>query len=157
MVHPAHILVVDDEVAVRDTLAALLRHRGYTVAVAGDGATALLQITKQAFDLVVLDLLLPGMHGRELVYHIRARQTGAAVFVLTGTTEPEHIPEEVDAYLRKTVTPQEVLMCIANLLRREHAGPVPAWHLSPIASEACHVDAEDQCADGTRFVTTIAS
>ena len=67
----ARILVVDDEETIRLTLATLLQRRGYTVTVATDGAEALALIERQSFDLLLLDLIMPGQSGLEVARHAR--------------------------------------------------------------------------------------
>lgn len=62
------ILIVDDEVSIRNALSRLLRHHGYDVATAIDGTRALLRLRKgERFAAMILDLLMPGINGRELV------------------------------------------------------------------------------------------
>lgn len=66
------ILVVDDEDSIRELLTALLEENGYTVDTAKDGEEALLKLRDQNPDLVLLDMMMPGMSGRELCEKIRS-------------------------------------------------------------------------------------
>jgi DNA-binding response OmpR family regulator len=119
MEQPRHILVIDDDDAVRDTLGMMLRRQGYAVTLANDGPAALAQLHRQEFDLVVIDLLLPRMDGLNLAQHVRTRQPSAAVLILTGYTAPVQISGLADDYIVKTVGPREVLARIAALIVRE--------------------------------------
>jgi len=121
MEQPRRILVVDDDSAVRDTLGMLLRHQGYAVMLANDGPSALAQLRRQEFDLMVIDLLLPGMDGLDLAQHVRVRQPSAAVLILTGYTQPVPIGDLADDYMLKTAGPREVLARIAALVERQYA------------------------------------
>jgi DNA-binding response OmpR family regulator len=113
----ARILVVDDEDAIRLTLDTMLRRRGYAVTTAGNGAEALTLIEQQPFDLLLLDLMMPGLSGLDVARHARAQQPTAAILILTGSSS---IGEGADmrelaefTYLLKTASPQEVLDRVA--------------------------------------------
>ena len=113
----ARILVVDDEDAIRLTLDTMLRRRGYAVTTAGSGAEALTLIDQQPFDLLLLDLMMPGLSGLDVARHAREQQPTAAILILTGSSS---IGEGADmrelaefAYLLKTASPQEVLDRVA--------------------------------------------
>ncbi len=86
MVPPARILVVDDEASGRTALAALLRDEGYTVETAADGFKALPKLEEHAPDLLLTDLLMPGMDGLELMRRARALDPEIAVVVMTAST-----------------------------------------------------------------------
>jgi DNA-binding NtrC family response regulator len=77
------ILVVDDEHAVRITLAANLELEGFTVVEAGSGEEALEQVSAQGFDLVITDIRMPGMNGVELYRRVRALQPTLPVLLMT--------------------------------------------------------------------------
>ena len=68
------VLVVDDDPEIGEVLRYLLEHAGYTVALAGGAAAALARIEAGGIDLVLLDLMLPEMHGLELCRRVRARE-----------------------------------------------------------------------------------
>jgi diguanylate cyclase (GGDEF)-like protein/PAS domain S-box-containing protein len=89
------LLVVDDNDANRDVLARLLRHRGYAVSVAADGAEALAVIETLPLDLVLLDVEMPGISGYEVLRRIRARrsQTELPVIMVTARSEGTDIVE----------------------------------------------------------------
>jgi CheY-like chemotaxis protein len=86
----AGILLVDDDGAVRDVTAAMLREMGYSVleAANGDAALALLD-GRSDIDLAVIDLAMPGMSGAELARHVHARRISLPVLFVTGFAERE--------------------------------------------------------------------
>ncbi|MBV8508756.1 MAG: response regulator [Xanthobacteraceae bacterium] len=82
---PANILVVDDDDAVRDITAAMLRERGYTVSEAGSGGAALDLLERMPnIDLVLIDFAMPGMSGAELARRIQARRPAIPILFVTG-------------------------------------------------------------------------
>lgn len=117
---PARILVVDDEDAIRRTLAVLLERRGYTVAAAANAEEALAWLVQRAFDLVLVDLQLPGMNGLELARIVEGQQPSAKIVVLTGSSDFRGRPIEEQVghfdYLLKTTSPADVLAHVATIL-----------------------------------------
>lgn len=83
------ILVVDDDEFSSDLMRRRLGRAGYIVSVAGDGAAALRMIREQAFDLVLLDVVMPGMDGREVLYAIREDESGADLPVIMVTAKSD--------------------------------------------------------------------
>jgi len=79
----ASILVVDDEPAARRSLASLLRHAGYSIVEAGSGREALNTLTRQRFDLVILDLKMPDMDGTQVLAKARPVAQDTAFIILT--------------------------------------------------------------------------
>ncbi|WP_027721596.1 sigma-54-dependent transcriptional regulator [Maridesulfovibrio zosterae] len=84
MISHANILIVDDETIARENLTHVLTQEGYTTTAVGSGSEALQQIEKAEFELVLTDLMLPGMNGIELLEHIKERQPSTQVIVITG-------------------------------------------------------------------------
>jgi DNA-binding NtrC family response regulator len=78
------LLLVDDEERFRDTLAKRLKETGYEVEGAGSGVEALELLAKAKFDIVVMDIQMPGMSGIETLSEIRAKHIGVEVIMLTG-------------------------------------------------------------------------
>jgi DNA-binding response OmpR family regulator len=107
------ILMVDDEASIRLTLGAMLQRAGYDVTSAGDGAEAVALLERQAFELLLVDLKMPGMGGMQVVSAARQRQPDIAVIVLTGhgslDTAIEGIHQDVFDYLLKTAEPSYVV------------------------------------------------
>lgn len=81
---PRRILVVDDEATVRDAFQAVLQAKGYEVALAGDGREALRSIRRESFDLIFLDILLPGVGGASVLKAVKRRDPEAVVVIITG-------------------------------------------------------------------------
>ena len=109
----AKILVVDDEAPIRITLRELLRRHGYEVTLAASGQEAIACIDREGFDLLLLDLKLPGISGLEVATYAQGRGSTAPVIILTGTdtrddaSDPARLPG-ID-FLLKTTSPREVL------------------------------------------------
>jgi len=116
----ARVLVVDDEAAIRLTLEALLRRQSYDVATAANGEEALGWLMQRGFDLVLIDLRLPGMNGLEFARCVQRCQPSAAILFLTGSSDFNGLPVETQVghfdYLLKTSGPEEVLSAVAAVL-----------------------------------------
>src|SRR3954464_9947895 len=78
------ILIVDDEPGVRTSLSGVLRDEGYTVEAVPSGEDCLERVTRFAFDLIVLDVWLPGMDGLATLARLRERQVDAQVVLISG-------------------------------------------------------------------------
>jgi len=118
------ILVVDDEKAARKSLADILRLEGYDVETAEDGATALGMFEEQSFDLLLLDIRMPGMDGVEVMQKVVELSPDTQIVLLTAHGSME---SAIDAlrfgahdYLIKPSTPQEILSSVASALA-QHA------------------------------------
>ncbi len=125
MAQPAQILVVDDEQNIRLTLNALLGRAGHTVTTASSGEEALKRFAQQRFDLMVVDLQMPGMSGIEVVEAIRAKNHDTTVIILTGhgslETAIEGIHQGVFDYLLKTTDPAQIVARVEDgLEERAH-------------------------------------
>jgi len=116
------ILVVDDEESMRDMLTRYLSAEGFTVETAGDGPAALAAARRLQPDLIVLDVMLPGMDGFEVLR--RLRET-SQVYVLMLTARAEETDKVVgltvgaDDYLTKPFSPRELAARVKALLRRQ--------------------------------------
>jgi DNA-binding response OmpR family regulator len=113
MAQPARILVVDDEQNIRVTLNALLGRAGHTVTTAASGEEAVKLFAQQRFDLMLVDLQMPGMNGIEVVEALRAKDHDTTVIILTGhgslETAIEGIHQGVYDYLLKTTDPAQIV------------------------------------------------
>ena len=125
---PAHILVVDDDDGLRDLLARYLRENGYRVSTAASAAEALATLGGLAFDLIVLDVMMPGESGVALTRRLR-RSNAVPILLLTAMAAPEDriagLESGADDYLTKPFEPRELLLRIATILRRSRTTPPP--------------------------------
>jgi len=118
----ATILVVDDEPAIRTILRHQLAGAGYRVLLAADGRTALEQLDRELPDLVLLDVMMPGMDGREVLRRIRSdpRHHHLPVVMLTARGERSHVlrglEDGANDYIVKPFAHQELLLRVGNLL-----------------------------------------
>jgi DNA-binding response OmpR family regulator len=116
------ILVVEDEPEAAAVLAKGLREHSYAVDVAGDGREALEQASVSDYDVIVLDVLLPGIDGFEVCRRLRADGARSPILMLTARGEPDHRVQGLDAgaddYLAKPYHFPELLARIRALLRR---------------------------------------
>jgi two-component system, OmpR family, phosphate regulon response regulator OmpR len=119
-----HLLVVDDDARLRELLRRYLSESGFRVTTAADAAEARANLASFAFDLVVLDVMMPGECG--LVLTRALRQEGLVpVLLLTAMGEPEDrvngLEQGADDYLSKPFEPRELVLRISNLLQRRPA------------------------------------
>jgi two-component system phosphate regulon response regulator OmpR len=116
-----HILVVDDDERIRDLLARYLVGNGFRVTKARDAATARTALSGLEFDLLILDVMMPGENGFELATSIK-KTHNTPIFMLTALGEPEErvkgLEIGVDDYISKPFEPKELLLRIGNVLRR---------------------------------------
>jgi two-component system phosphate regulon response regulator OmpR len=122
-----HLLVVDDDDRLRDLLRRFLVRAGFRVTTAENAAAARRLFEAFRFDLVVMDVMMPGEDGFSLTAWLRKR-TSVPVLILTARGDPgdriEGLSLGADDYLPKPFEPQELLLRIEAVLRR--AGPAPA-------------------------------
>ena len=118
------ILVVDDDRTTRHLLALQLRGAGYSVTQAGNGKQALERVRRQAFDLVLLDVWMPGMDGLELLTRLRDEPSRPRVVVMTADDASETllhaIRQRAYRFLSKPVEPKQLLEVVRSVLA---AGP----------------------------------
>lgn len=124
----ASLLVADDDRAIRESLERLLSLEGYSVETVADGAQALERLRSNPADLVVLDLMMPGVDGLTVCRVLRAEGDRTPILMLTARTETSDRVAGLDAgaddYLPKPFDPAELLARVRALLRR--AGPAPS-------------------------------
>ncbi len=124
-----HILLVDDDNRIRELLSRLLKENGYRVSAAANAAEARKCISGLEFDLIILDVMMPGETGLELAAHLR-KESQVPILMLTARSEaPDRIAgleAGVDDYLSKPFEPRELMLRIAAILRRGSQQPVVA-------------------------------
>ncbi len=124
----AHILVVDDDQRIRDLIARFLFEAGYRVSTAQDAKSARAAMRGLAFDLVILDVMMPGESGLELARDLKAISP-IPICMLTALADPEQriaaLEAGVDDYVGKPFEPRELLLRIQNILRRGKVSAAP--------------------------------
>ncbi len=117
-----HILVVDDERSIRRMLRMYLADAGYTVAEAADGQVALDQVRQGGIDLVLLDLMLPGVGGLEVCERIRESNGYVPIIMVTAMDDEESrvagLERGADDYVTKPFSPRELIARVRAVLRR---------------------------------------
>lgn len=123
------ILIVDDDEAITVALAAFLGRSGFDVRIAEDGRAGLEEVDRELPDLVVCDVLMPHIDGREFVRRIRARRLWLPIILLTQVGESWErsaaLDEGADDYLNKPFDPHELISRIRAVLRRTARGAAP--------------------------------
>src|SRR4051812_1970596 len=117
----ARILVVDDDHMVREVVVAYLRAGGHEVTDCADGETALLLAASPLPDLVVLDLMLPGVDGLEVCRKLRARSDVPIVMLTALGAEADRVvglERGADDYITKPFSPRELVLRVDSILRR---------------------------------------
>jgi two-component system response regulator RegX3 len=117
----SRILVVEDEESYSDPLSYLLRREGYEVAVAETGPSALAQFDKNGADLVLLDLMLPGLSGVDVCRQLRQRSTVPVIMLTAKDSEIDKVVGleiGADDYVTKPYSSRELLARIKAVLRR---------------------------------------
>ncbi len=119
-----HLLVVDDDARLRGLLRRYLSENGFRVTIAADAVEARANLASFAFDLVVLDVMMPGESTLDLTRALR-REARMPVLLLTAMAEPEDrvngLEQGADDYLSKPFEPRELVLRIRNLLQRRPA------------------------------------
>jgi two-component system phosphate regulon response regulator OmpR len=123
-----HVLIVDDDHKIRDLLARYLFTQGFRVTTAGDAETAQASLRGLEFDIVLLDVMMPGISGLELAREIK-QSRDIPICMLTARAEPEQRIEGleigVDDYVPKPFEPRELLLRLRNILRRAQGAQTP--------------------------------
>ena len=120
------ILVVDDERSISEVVSLYLTRAGYRVKIANDGQAALRELAKQMPDLVVLDLMLPGVDGIEITRRLRAEGDTPIIMLTARREEADRIlglEMGADDYVIKPFSPQELVSRVRAVLRRAHGAP----------------------------------
>jgi DNA-binding response OmpR family regulator len=129
------VLVVDDDPTVSDVVRRYLERAGYSVTLAGDGPGALAAYSREQPDLVVLDLMLPGIDGLEVCRRLRTRADGVPIVMLTALGDEADrvlgLQLGADDYVTKPFSPRELVLRVQSVLRRASSarGPQEAEEL----------------------------
>ena len=122
------VLIVEDEESVADPLQFLLRREGFDTAVAATGPDALAEFERNGADIVLLDLMLPGMSGTEVCRALRARSTVPVIMVTARDTEIDKVVGlelGADDYVTKPYSSRELVARVRAVLRRRVADDEP--------------------------------
>jgi DNA-binding response OmpR family regulator len=121
----ARVLVVDDDDTVASVVVSYLERAGHSTTRLGDGNAALTAVTDSQPDLMVLDLMLPGLDGLEVCRQVRAAWPQLAVVMLTALAEPDDriagLEVGADDYVTKPFSPRELVLRVESVLRRVSA------------------------------------
>lgn len=124
-----HLLIVDDDKRIRDLLARYLQEQGFRVTPAADAASARAAMRGLTFDLVILDVMMPGTSGIEFARELKS-VSDIPICMLTARAEPEHriegLEAGVDDFMPKPFEPRELLLRINNIMRRMRGQSTPA-------------------------------
>jgi phosphate regulon transcriptional regulator PhoB len=127
---PKHILVVDDEADLVELVSYNLKKEGFVVDSASDGETALIKVRKGKYDLLILDLMLPGIQGIELCRILRNDSKTAGLPIIMLTAKGEEVDRILglemgaDDYMTKPFSPRELIARVKAVLRRSVEKPV---------------------------------
>ena len=119
------ILVIEDEKLLADSLKTMLESKGFEVETAYDGETGAEYAELGIYDLLILDVMMPGLNGDQLAREVRARRLSTPILMLTAKSglmdRIEGLNAGADYYLTKPFDARELLACINALLRRQGA------------------------------------
>ncbi|MEJ3403800.1 response regulator transcription factor [Rathayibacter sp. YIM 133350] len=117
-----HILLVEDETAISEPLAFLLEREGYQITVVGDGPSAISTFDRDGADLILLDLMLPGLSGTEVCREIRSRSSVPIIMLTAKDSEVDIVVGlelGADDYVTKPYSTRELLARIRAVMRRQ--------------------------------------
>lgn len=124
----AHLLVVDDDTRIRDLLSRYLTDQGFRITVAADAAEARRKLEGLNFDLIILDVMMPGESGLSLTEAMREKRA-IPIILLTARAEAESriagLEAGADDYLPKPFDPRELVLRVNNILRRNMSADTP--------------------------------
>jgi DNA-binding response OmpR family regulator len=155
------VLVVDDDPTVSDVVRRYLERAGYAVTLCADGVSALTAYERDRPDLVVLDLMLPGLNGLEVCRRLRATDPGLPIVMLTALGEESDrvlgLELGADDYLTKPFSPRELVLRVQSVLRRSLARPAPVPVPETLVDGGLVVDVARRIArlDGTELALTV--
>lgn len=142
----AHILLVDDDKRIRDLLRRFLSENDYRVTTAGNAAEARRRLDGLSFDMLILDIMMPGESGLELAKDLRAG-SDVPILMLTARSDTEDriagLEVGADDYLPKPFEPRELLLRIGAILRRRaqtRVGPMPEIRFGPFIFDSTRGD-----------------
>jgi two-component system alkaline phosphatase synthesis response regulator PhoP len=130
------ILVIEDDPATSRLVDYSLRHEGYEVITAFNGLEGIRKATTEAPDLVILDVMLPGLDGFEICHRLRADAATASLPILMFSAKAQEIDKDTglkvgaDDYLTKPAAPAEIVSRVGKLLARKSTAAKPREKVS---------------------------
>ena len=119
--YKAHILVVDDDDRIRELLKEYLTEENYLISTSNNAENAKQKIEMIKFDIIILDIMMPGQSGLDLTHSLREK-INTPIILLTAMTEPneriEGLEKGADDYLAKPFEPKELVLRIKNILKK---------------------------------------
>jgi DNA-binding response OmpR family regulator len=141
---PHTILVVDDEMTIREVVRRYLEYDGFTVREAVDGDAALAIVAESPPDLIVLDLMLPGIDGLAVLRRIRREHQHIPVIMLTARGETSDrilgLDMGADDYVAKPFSPQELVSRVRAVIRRLDPAPAAAQPAATLTFDSLTLD-----------------
>jgi DNA-binding response OmpR family regulator len=123
MEHAPRILIVDDDQMILESLKALLKHKGYDIFTTGSAKEALAALSEDAFDLGILDVMMPEMTGFELLDSLDRANLSTMFMIMTGDASMDYAIEAIrkmaNDYIRKPFEPDELLMRVEMVLKQK--------------------------------------
>ena len=117
------ILIIEDEVLLADSLKTLLESKGFEAEAVYDGESGAAYAELGVYDLLILDVMMPGLNGYQVARQVRARRCGAPILMLTAKSDVldrvEGLNSGAGYYLTKPFDARELLACVNALLRRQ--------------------------------------
>lgn len=130
MTRKPRILIIEDEAAIRCGLVDVFVYHGYTVESADHGETGLQKALQGGFDLILLDVMLPGINGFDICNRIRAQDRQQPIIMLTAKSADEDIVRGLtlgaDDYVSKPFSVTQLVLRVQAVLRRSQADPEPS-------------------------------
>jgi DNA-binding response OmpR family regulator len=156
----AQVLVVDDDDTVASVVVSYLERAGHSTRQLGDGRAALDAVTAHQPDLMVLDLMLPGMDGLEVCRRVRAAWPRLPVVMLTALAEPDDriagLEVGADDYVTKPFSPRELVLRVDSVLRRVSEAPaIPAKRVLHAGAITVDTAARRATRDGRELALTV--
>lgn len=141
---PPRLLLVDDESSITDGLAPFLTRSGFEVRVAADGQQAWDMVSHWVPDIIVSDVMMPVLDGREFVRRLRAAGDSTPAILLTRVGESGErsaaLEEGADDYLNKPFDPQELVARARAVMRRVAAGAAPLVTSQTLVADGLRLD-----------------
>lgn len=119
--HKTNVLIVDDEPSIRDSVGRILENRGYQVATACGGKEALDMVSDFKPDVVLLDIIMPGLDGYEVCRQLRAGLPSVKIIYFTAKVEVDDLkenvtgPSQADAVIEKPANSEKIITCIERI------------------------------------------